>query len=115
MLQDRRQGLLFLNGNILDILDDAGLLGAQPVDFPMEQNLKLTDDQGEVLNNPSRYRRLVGRLIYLTITRPDISYAANILSQFMHQPRKPHLDAVLRVLRYLKKKSRERLIIFLTK
>jgi E3 ubiquitin-protein ligase DOA10 len=52
-----------------DILNDT-CLHAQPVDFPMEQNLKLTNSDGEVLNNPSRFRRFVGRLIYLTVTRP---------------------------------------------
>ncbi|XP_074305192.1 secreted RxLR effector protein 161-like [Silene latifolia] len=49
-----------------------------------------------------KYRRLVGRLIYLTITRPDLVYAVHILSQFVHAPRKEHWDAVLRVTRYLK-------------
>jgi len=68
----------------------------------MEQNLKLTNDQGEILNDASHYRRLVGRLIYLTITRPDIMYSVNILSQFMHTSRKPHWDVALRVVRYLK-------------
>jgi hypothetical protein len=86
----------------LEILDDVGFLGAKPVDFPIEQNLKLTNDQGEILNDASHYRRLVGRLIYLTITRPDIMYSVNILSQFMHAPRKPHWDVALRVVRYLK-------------
>ena len=64
----------------LEIIDDVGYLGAQPVNFPMEMNLKLTNHQGDLLHNPTRYRRLVGRLIYLTITRPDITYSVNILS-----------------------------------
>lgn len=86
----------------LDILKTSGHLGTCPVSFPMEQHHRLSNDQGELLVDPTVYRRLVGRLIYLTITRPDIVYSVNILSQFMHQPRKPHYDAAIRVLRYLK-------------
>jgi hypothetical protein len=87
---------------LLDILKDMGLLGARPAGFPMEQNLKLLPDKGELLHDPCRYRRLIGRLIYLTITRPDITFAVNKLSGFMQQPRKPHYEAALRILRYLK-------------
>jgi Reverse transcriptase (RNA-dependent DNA polymerase) len=86
----------------LDILTEAGLLGTKPVDFPMEQNLKLNPETRQLLDDASSYRRLIGRLIYLTITRPEITYAVNILSQFMHSPRRPHMDAAVRVLRYLK-------------
>ncbi|XP_022877061.1 uncharacterized protein LOC111395312 [Olea europaea var. sylvestris] len=86
----------------LDILSNSGQLGARPASFPMEQNLKLTASDGNLLSDPSPYRQLVGRLIYLTITRPDIAFAVNILSQFMHTPRAPHLTAAHQVLRYFK-------------
>ncbi|KAK2987103.1 hypothetical protein RJ640_011814 [Escallonia rubra] len=85
----------------LEIFDDCGLTGARSSEFPMEQHLKLSSSIGLVLHNPSPYRRLVGRLIYLTITRADIVYTVNRLSQFMHQPQQPHLDAAHNLLRYL--------------
>jgi hypothetical protein len=86
----------------LDILKDTGLIGGRVSDFPMEQHLHLSPDDGTLLPDPTPYRRLVGRLIYLTVTRPDINYLVNILSQFMHSPRTAHMDAAHRVVRYLK-------------
>lgn len=68
----------------------------------MEQNLVLTQSDGDLLNDPSSYRRLVGRLIYMTITRPDLVYAVHVLSQFMDKPCIPHLEVAYRVLKYLK-------------
>jgi len=91
----------------LDILQDSGQIGDRPDKFPMEQNLKLTPTDGVVINDPTKYRRLVGRLIYLTVTRPDIVYFVQTLSQFMQEPRKPHWDAAMRVLRYVKGTPRQ--------
>lgn len=68
----------------------------------MEQSSKLTPTNGKLLPDPSIFRRLVGRLIYLIITRPNIVFSVNLLSQFMHEPRIPHMDAAYRILRYLK-------------
>ncbi|XP_068310996.1 uncharacterized mitochondrial protein AtMg00240-like [Pyrus communis] len=68
----------------------------------MEQHLKVTPDNGELLHDAIHYRRMVGRLIYLTATRPDIVYSVQTLSLYMHQPRKPQLQAALQVLRYIK-------------
>jgi hypothetical protein len=86
----------------LDILQDTGYLGSKPVATPMEPNLKLMPDEGDFVDDPDTYRRLVGKLIYLTITWPDISYAVSIVSQFMTNPRVPHMNAVIRILKYLK-------------
>ncbi|WKA11562.1 hypothetical protein VitviT2T_029049 [Vitis vinifera] len=85
----------------LEIIEDAGLLGAAPIDTPMERGLKLSD-KSDLLKDQGRYRRLVGRLIYLTMSRLDITYAVHVLSWFMHQPRKAHMEAAFRVVRYLK-------------
>jgi len=72
----------------------------------MEANHKLALVQGRVLDDPGRYRRLVGRLIYLTITRPklrlELCYAVHILSQFMQAPKEEQFEAARHVLRYLK-------------
>ncbi|KAF5471676.1 hypothetical protein F2P56_008449 [Juglans regia] len=68
----------------------------------MAQNVKFSSTEGELLADPSSYHRLIGRLIYLTISRPDLAYAVQVLSQYMDKPRQPHLDAVHRVLKYLK-------------
>ncbi|KAL4577599.1 hypothetical protein LXL04_013709 [Taraxacum kok-saghyz] len=86
----------------LDILSDCGLEGCRPSSFPMEQNHQLDKSENEPKVDASRYRRIVGRLLYLQATRPDITYSVNILSQFVADPRQPHMDAVHRILRYLK-------------
>ncbi|CAH9097621.1 unnamed protein product [Cuscuta epithymum] len=86
----------------LDIISETGLLGAKPTHFPIEQNHNLAISQSDFLADPEAYRRLVGRLLYLSFTRPDLAYAVHILSQFMQAPRQDHWTAALRVVRYLK-------------
>ena len=78
------------------------MLGSKACDSPMEQNQKLSDDSSGEMVDRGRYQRLVGKLIYLSHTRPDIAFAVSVVSQFMHSPRASHHDAVLRILRYLK-------------
>lgn len=75
----------------------------KPLSLPLAPHLKLTSTTGDLLPHPETYQRLVGKLIYLTITRPNISYTVHILSQFMNQPTTSHLQAAFRVLRYLSK------------
>lgn len=86
----------------LELLEDTGFLGAKPSLIPYDPNLKLSLTDGTLLEDPTRYRRLIGRLIYLTNTRPDISFAVQHLSQFVSKPLVSHFQAAIRVLRYLK-------------
>lgn len=86
----------------LDIVTEAGLLGAKPAGTPLEQNHNLVLATSDDLHDPAKYRRLVGQLIYLTITRPELSYCVHILAQFMQSPKLAHWEAALRVVRYLK-------------
>ena len=64
----------------LEILDDCGVLVAKPSLVPMEPTVKLSRDDGELLTDPTSYRRMIGRLVYLTITRPNISCSIQLLS-----------------------------------
>ncbi|KAK4400568.1 Retrovirus-related Pol polyprotein from transposon RE2 [Sesamum angolense] len=81
-----------------DILRDASMLDARPTSI----SFNLNNEEGALLHCPDRYRRLVGRLLYLGFTRPDLSFPVQQLSQFMQHPRTSHWDAALHVLRYLK-------------
>lgn len=100
----------------LDLLRDTGLTGAKSSSIPIEQNHKLLDNQSESISisNASTYRQLVGRLIYLTMTRPDLSYSVHVLSQFMNSPRVDHMQAVFKVLKYIKQAPGQGLLISAT-
>ena len=89
---------------VLDILHDAGMLGSKPVFTPIDYAVRLHQQSGTPLDDTtaSSYRRLIGRLIYLTNTRPDITFAMQHLSQFVAHPSSAHQQAAYRILRYLK-------------
>ncbi len=87
---------------VLDLLEETGLLGCKPAETPMESNLKLQPKSSGKHVDKERYQRLVGKLIYLSHTRPDIAFAVSVVSQLMHSPGAEHFDAVNRILRYLK-------------
>ncbi|GKB84555.1 ribonuclease H-like domain-containing protein, partial [Tanacetum coccineum] len=89
----------------LELLKEYGLLGCKPVSTPMEPNsvlLYIPSKDDPLLDNIIGYQKLLGKLIYLTHTRPDIAYSVHCLAQYMHSPLKSHLNCALNILRYLK-------------
>nr|CCI55335.1 PH01B019A14.4 [Phyllostachys edulis] len=87
---------------IQDLLDRASLTDQHIAETPMELNVHLRPTDGEPLIDPTRYRHLVGSLVYLGVTRPDISYPIHILSHFVFALTQLHYIHLLRVLRYLR-------------
>ncbi|RVX09853.1 Retrovirus-related Pol polyprotein from transposon RE1 [Vitis vinifera] len=87
---------------VLDLLQETGMSGCQPVNTPIEEGLKLCVEPNQVSTNKGRYQRLVGRLMYLAHIRSDLAYALSVVSQYMHNPGEQHMNAVMRILRYLK-------------
>ena len=100
----RQQKGIFLSQRkyVLDLLSEVRLLECKPVGTPIAQNHRLGEYSNQVPISKGRYQRLVGKLIYLSHTGPDIAYTVSIVSQFMHCPSEDHMSAVTRILRYLK-------------
>ncbi|XP_016173530.1 uncharacterized protein LOC107616039 [Arachis ipaensis] len=86
----------------LDLLEECGLLGAKPASTPIEYTLKLSKEFGSPLTDVKQYRRLIGHLVYLTNTRPGISFAVGKLSESLDKPTDSHLQAAIRILKYIK-------------
>jgi Reverse transcriptase (RNA-dependent DNA polymerase) len=86
---------------VLDLLTETGMLGCRPTIAPIDQKFKLSAEAEEPVDR-EKYQRLVGRLIYLSHTCPDISFAVSVVSRYMHDPREGHMDVVYQILRYLK-------------
>ncbi|XP_060212088.1 uncharacterized mitochondrial protein AtMg00810-like [Lycium barbarum] len=101
----------------LELVLELGLSGGKPIYTPLEFNHNLTSieydnvvkedekDKGfndKQLEDRSSYQRLVRRLLYLTMTRPDLAFVVQILSQHMHAPKQSHMDVALRVARHIK-------------
>uniref|UniRef100_A0A3Q7EDZ0 Reverse transcriptase Ty1/copia-type domain-containing protein n=1 Tax=Solanum lycopersicum TaxID=4081 RepID=A0A3Q7EDZ0_SOLLC len=101
----------------LGLVSELGLTGCRPASTPLETNHKLTsiefdecsgkvsNAEDTVLDDFGKYQRLIGRLLYLTMTRPDIAFVVQVLSQFMHSPKTSHMEAAIRVVKYIKGKQ----------
>lgn len=72
-----------------------------PLKVPLDVHDNLTPTSGDLLHNPHPYQSLLGKLIYLTVTRPDITFSVHVLSQYMEKPTTSHMQIATRVLRYL--------------
>ncbi|CAM8972211.1 unnamed protein product [Rhodiola kirilowii] len=95
---------IFINQRkyVLDILEDHNYTDSKPVKTPLDTKNGLSLSTASVLSDPTIYRKLVGKLIYLVVTRPDLAFAVHTLSQFMASPTEDHLRAAHRLLRYIK-------------
>jgi hypothetical protein len=87
---------------IHDLLTKTNMLLAKPIATPMSASSTLSCFEGYTITDPTQYRSTVGSLQYLSLTRPDIAFAVNKVSQFMQDPRDTYWSAVKRILRYLK-------------
>ncbi|RVW82418.1 Retrovirus-related Pol polyprotein from transposon TNT 1-94 [Vitis vinifera] len=90
---------------VLDLLNETGMLGCKPAETPMDTTIKLEESDGSAPVDKGRYQRLVGKLIYLSHTKPDIGFSVSVVSQFMNNPTEKHMTVVIRILRYLKMTS----------
>uniref|UniRef100_A0A3Q7H6I8 Reverse transcriptase Ty1/copia-type domain-containing protein n=1 Tax=Solanum lycopersicum TaxID=4081 RepID=A0A3Q7H6I8_SOLLC len=101
----------------LELISETGLSSSKPAATPMDTNVKLTTklldeyiklrnsekfNSNDQLADQGAYQRLIGKLLYLTVTRPDIAFGVNTLSQFLQQQKKSHMEAALRIVRYVK-------------
>ena len=87
----------------MDLFADTGLLASKLASTHMEPSAKFSNSVGQSVSDVSQYSWLIGKLLYLTLTRLDICYLVHKLSQFLSSPKVPHLQAAYRIIKYLKK------------
>ena len=87
---------------MLDILERAGMSACKPCSTPVDTNPNVSATSGPPVADATAFRSLDGALQYLTLTRPEISYAVQQICLYMHDPREPHLAALKHILRYMK-------------
>ena len=86
----------------MELLTDASLLAYKPTVTPMDNLVKLSFTGSVPFTDVHAYRRLIGRLMYLTNTRLDITFSVHKLSQFLNKPTIAHYNATIRILKYIK-------------
>lgn len=103
MVKHTETGLLLHQQNYAaDILERANMSNCNPCLTPVDTIQRLSADDSPPVSDPTMYRSLAGAFQYLTFTRPDISFALQQICFFMHEPREHHLNALKRILRYIK-------------
>ncbi|XP_055822208.1 uncharacterized mitochondrial protein AtMg00810-like [Solanum dulcamara] len=99
------------------------MTAVKPVATPIDANIKLTsklyddhvnqkqEEPHDSLIDQAAYQKLIGKLLYLSMTRPDIAFSTQTLSQFLNQPKKFHMEAALRVVKYLKRQPGQGILL----
>ena len=87
---------------MVDMLKEFSMYDCKPMQTPMQERMTLDSTKNDALTNVKMYQQIVGKLIYLTITRPDIAFSVGIVSRYMQEPMKAHMVIVKRILRYIK-------------
>nr|GEU62958.1 uncharacterized mitochondrial protein AtMg00810-like [Tanacetum cinerariifolium] len=101
---DVKTGGIFINQSkyALESLKKYGFKSCDPVDTPMVEKSKLDEDKEGKAIDPSHYRGMIGTLLYLTVSRPDLQFAICMCARYQAQPNEKHLHAVKRIFRYLR-------------
>jgi len=86
----------------LELLTDVGLLACKPAITPMDNLIKLSSTESVPFTDVHAYRRLIGRLMYLTNTQLDVTFSIQQLSQFLDKPTISHYNATIKILKYIK-------------